>query len=491
LLSWQTPLLAADWHVQPRFLLSETYSDNIYLAPSGDKQDDFVTQVNPGISVDGQGKRVKARINYSLQNAMYASDSSLNVTNQHLNADGSAELVKNLFFMDARSSISQQIADARGRVGLDNLNIGNQANVFTYGISPYLKLRMASFAKAELHFSDDHVENQSDSISDAETQDYNAQIKSGSRFGRMQWDANYQQRDLLRSTVGDSHYQSANADIHYNLLSSWNLLVHGGYEDNSLPNIADPHNGSYWSAGLEWAPSSRFSASATTGDRNWDANLHLQPNMRTMLQVSYRERDVGLVRGPSWNANLSHRTRHTTWSLTYSEESTTVQSLQVSGQQFFNLVDANGNLIVDPNTGQPVVLARNVFSLTDQDFIRKRGQLAVNLKTGKSDVVMSVFSERRTYSLSNSSEDVVGTAESWTWRFAPRTSGMIGVGWQRRNPANTDLHEDLWHGSFRLTHRLSPKSNASLEYAHLQNNSIAAYDNYVENRIVLQVSMRF
>lgn len=491
LMSWQAPLFAAQWHVQPRLMLGETYSDNITLAPAGSEESDFVTQINPGVSVNGQGRRVKLNLNYTLQNAIYASDSKRNASNHQLAATGNAELIKDIFFVDARSSISQQIVDPQGRVGLDNLNIGNQGDVFTYGFSPYLKLRMASYAKAELRFNDDHVENQSSSISDAETQEYTAHINSGPRFGRLNWDADYHQQDLLRKTVGDSHYQNANANVRYHLLSSWNLLARGGYEDNSLPDIANPYNGSYWSAGLEWVPSPHFSASATTGENNWDADLSLRPTDRTFLHVGYRDRNVGLVRGPSWNVNLSHRTRHTTWQGSYSEESTTVQTLQVSGQQFFTLVDSQGNVIVDSNTGLPVVLVRNVFSLTNEDFIRKRGQLAVTLNTGKSNVVLSVFNEHRTYSLSNNSEYVVGTTDSWTWKFAPRTSSMIGGGWQQTRPANSNQHDQLWHGSIGLIRKLSPKVNGSLEYSYLQRNSILASGDYTENRVTMQVNMLF
>ncbi|MEJ2651720.1 MAG: TIGR03016 family PEP-CTERM system-associated outer membrane protein [Gammaproteobacteria bacterium] len=491
LMSWQAPLFAAKWQVHPRLMLGETYSDNINLAPPGSEKSDFVTQINPGVSVDGRGRRVKVKVNYALLNSIYASEGSRNRSHHKLAASGNAELIKSIFFVDARSSVSQQIVNAQGPVGLDFLNVGNQATVFTYGLSPYLKLRLASYANAELRFSDDHVENQSSGISDAERQEYTAHVNSGPRFDRLQWNADYQQRELIRRGPGDSHYENAHANVRYHLLSSWNILARGGYEDNSLSGLASPYNGSYWSAGLEWAPSRRFVASATTGENNWDAAISLRPTDRTFLHVGYRNRKVGLVRGPSWDATLSHYTRHTTWQGSYSEESTTVQTLQVTGQQFFALVDSQGNPIVDPNTGLPVILAQNVFSLTNEDFLRKRGQLAVTLNTGKSQVVLSVFNERRTYSLSNNSEYVVGTTDSWTWKFAPRTSSMIGGGWQRRRPDGSDRHDELWYSRIGLTRRVSPKVNASVKYSHLERNSVMGAGDYAENRVELRVNMRF
>lgn len=491
LMSRQTPLFAAQWQVQPTLLLAETYTDNIALAPSGSEETEFVTQINPGVALHGQGGRIKLNVNYVLQNAIYATDGTRNSSNHQLAANGNAELVKNIFFVDARSSISQQIVDANGRVALSNLNIGNQANVFTYGLSPYLKLRFASYADADLRFSDDHVENQNGNISDAESQQYTAHLNSGQRFGRLQWDADYQQRDLNRDVNGDAHYQSANANARYHVLSSWNLLARGGYEDNNLPTVTNPHNGSYWSAGLEWAPSRRARVSATKGENNWDAGLSLQPTERTSLHVGYRDRDIGLIRGPSWEAALTHRTRRTTWQASYTEKSTTTQVLQITGQQFFNVMDSQGNLIIDPSTGLPLILVRNVFSLTDQDFIRKRGQLTVTMNTGKSDIILGVFNERRTYSLSNAAEDVSGTTASWTWRFAPRTSTLLGGAWQRRNPVNTDSHGDSWNGSIALIRTVSQDTKASLGYSHLKSGNIAANGGYDENRVTLQLNMRF
>jgi len=491
LMLWHMSAFAAQWQMHPSLQLSETYTDNVALDPPGNEKTEFVTQINPGVSLHGEGGHIRLDLNYRLQNLIYAGDASSNASHHQLAASGNAELVKDIFFVDARSSISQQIVNANGPVGIDNLNIGNQADVFTYGLSPYLKLRMASYANAELRYSVDRVENQSANISDAESQQYSLHMNSGPRFERLQWDADYRRQDMNLSTGEDSRYQSANADMRYHLLTAWNFLARGGQEDNTLQTVTDPHNGSYWSAGLEWMPSPRITASATTGYNNWDADLSLQPSERTSFHVGYRERDVGLVRGPSWNAALSHRTRRTTWQASYIEESTTVQALQLTGRQFFHLVDSQGNLIVDPNSGLPIVLVRNIFSLTDQEFIRKRGQFSVAMNTGKSDIVLSVFDERRSYSLSNTSEDAVGSTVSWTRQVSPRTHTVVGGGWQRTDLSGSDNHDDLWHGDLALVHRLSQDANASLEYSHMQRNSISANSDYDENRVTAQLDMRF
>ena len=138
-----------------------------------------------------------------------------------------------------------------------------------------------------------------------------------------------------------------------------------------------------------------------------------------------------------------------------------------------------------------MVLVRNVFGLTDDNFLRKRGQLAVTMKTGRSDVVFSFFGERRTYhGLRKNTEGVMGPTVSWTYRAAPRTRTVIGGGWQRRNPTGPDNNEYTWNGSLALIRTISPKIDASLAYSYLKRNTPSVSDKYDENRVMFQINMQ-
>ena len=86
---------AAEWKVLPRLNLIETYSDNLRLSPGG--QGDFVTQINPGILLNGTGRRFILSADYTMNNLIYAENSSLTRMRQQLNARGTAELMK-IFF---------------------------------------------------------------------------------------------------------------------------------------------------------------------------------------------------------------------------------------------------------------------------------------------------------------------------------------------------------------------------------------------------------
>ena len=183
-------------------------------------------------------------------------------------------------------------------IGLDNINPGNTANVFTYGVSPYLKLRMKSYADAELRYDIDRVEYQNANVSGAQNQRYSLRINSGPGFYRLNWNINYRQEDLQQSSAFDRHTKSATLTMRYGIVRSLHFLAYSGYEDNQVPvsSNATAANGSYWSAGLEWVPSRHITASATTGKNYRTADLMLSPIDRTSLHIGYRDKSVGTDR---------------------------------------------------------------------------------------------------------------------------------------------------------------------------------------------------
>ncbi len=489
-LSGQT-VTAGQWQVNTYLDFSEVYTDNVSLSPAGAEQDEFITQISPGIGINGQSGRAKLNLNYRFQNLIYGHDVADSNANHQLLANGNIELVKNWFFVDAKSSISQQIVDADLSAPLDNFNLGNRADVITYGVSPYLKLHFGSYAAGEVRYGIDRVENQSTALADTETTQYSAAFNSGPAFSRLTWGMNYRHEEMQRESGPDSLRENASAVIRYRVHETFNVLARGGHENNEVVTNRSPKNGSYWSAGGEWSPSRYLTLSATTGENNWDADVYLRPTTRTQLHVGYRDLEVGLNPGGVWTADFSHYTRRSSWQLSYLEESTTTQTLQLAGRQFFLVVDANGNLLIDPRTGFPVVVVNNLFSLTDQEFIRQRLQGSVTWKSGKSDFVLGAYNERREFEISNESEDVLGANASWVWRLKPRTQSILGGGWQYRNPAGTSEADELWYASLGLNRSITQKVNSSLEFRHTERASGAAGRDYDENRLSLQLNMRF
>jgi uncharacterized protein (PEP-CTERM system associated) len=494
LMSWHMPVFADQWQLHPTLQLEEIYTDNVTLAPPSQAESDFVTAINPGFRFNGEGGRVKANVSYLSQNFLYANNSSFDSSYQQLAANATAELRKNVFFVDATSSINQQIINPQGLVAVDNINpSSNLMSVITYGVSPYMKLKLDSYVDGELRYKIDQIDYQNANFPAGQQQQYSLLMKSGPGFGRLSWNLGYQQLDLVESTLFDMHTKIATSSIRYHLSHSWNVLAYAGYDDNQVPagEAISPINGSYWSAGLEWAPSRHITASATTGVNDRTADLMLRPTERTSLHVGYRDQSVGLIVGSTWTADLTHFTRRTTWRASYAEQRTTVQSLEFLGQQNFELQDKQGNVVIDPNTGFPVVLAANVFGLVNGDFISKRSQATVTLNTGKSDVTFAAYNEHRDYSLLPQPISIAGAMASWNWRITSRTHTMLSGSWQRYTQENPNQSNDLWYGNLALVRSLSQLMNVSLGYRYLEANSLFGAADHLENRLTLQLNMQF
>src|SRR2546423_15691081 len=69
---------AETWRIAPSLTVAETLTDNVNLAPDGLKRSDLITQIVPGIRIDGTGARLKLNLNYQMNNILYARESSQN-----------------------------------------------------------------------------------------------------------------------------------------------------------------------------------------------------------------------------------------------------------------------------------------------------------------------------------------------------------------------------------------------------------------------------
>src|SRR5688572_25215237 len=100
-LSGSGPVAAERWTVTPSITVTETITDNVTLAPSDRKQSDLITQITPGIRIDGAGARVKLNLDYRASRLLYANQSGSNSTQNFLNARGTVEAIEKWFFVDA------------------------------------------------------------------------------------------------------------------------------------------------------------------------------------------------------------------------------------------------------------------------------------------------------------------------------------------------------------------------------------------------------
>ena len=107
--------LAGSWEIQPRVALSEIYTDNVDLNPSGQEDDDLITEVTPGISLFRESSRLKVDVNYQAQVLKFVNEDDADKVNHGLDGSVSAELAEDFLFVDASGNVSQAIVDNRRR----------------------------------------------------------------------------------------------------------------------------------------------------------------------------------------------------------------------------------------------------------------------------------------------------------------------------------------------------------------------------------------
>jgi uncharacterized protein (PEP-CTERM system associated) len=494
-----TAVHAGQWTITPRLTLAEVYSDNINLDDS-DKEYDLVTEISPGISVHGESARLRADLDYQLQNTIFLRNSDANGTSHQLTADGTAEVTKNFFFVDAASSIGQSIVDADRTISTNNINnAGNQTDFYAYGVSPYIRPHFGGYADGEFRYSLDHVR-YDDSVSNSVENRFDANLVSGRKFGPLSWSANYAYDDLRRDKASNATYQNADGEASYFISRKFSLVAQAGWADNDIQTSEEIENGTYWAAGGFWQPSRYYSLEALTGVNLTTVTVGIYPGRRTSLLVTYRDRDVGLNPGETWSGTFSHRTRRTTWSADYIEDTTTQQQQQLGegGFGFLGVDPETGETNPNPQPGDLIVITPTgpITSLTNEVEERKRGSGSVGMRTGKTGLLFTVFSEKRRFLTSLREEDTWGFSSSIDRRVAPRTNAVLTGSWQRiedDDPRDNVENEerDFWFIDAQLRRQISPRLDGMVGYTFTRQESGRDDDGYDENRVIARITAYF
>lgn len=488
----------AEWTFTPRGSVATIYTDNITLAPSGEEESEFVIQITPGFSLQGAGRRLNLNLNYQAQNLLFVRESGRSTTFNQLQGQATAELYEDLFFLDARSTISQQIISARDRITTGNLPVtGNRSDVITFGVSPYLRNDFAGYAETELRYSFDAVRVER-GTSDSISQGIDFNINSGERFTRLRWNGQYRRQQINRSngdeaqlgSGSDVRFEDAFGLVSYQLTEEYSLLAEAGYANNDFRSTRNIRNGFFWAAGLGWQPSRYFYAEALYGPRDKRATINFSPHTRLSLELTWRDRDVGLNPGTVFNGSLSYRRRHSSWEARYSETTRTIQQL-LTEQQVFALQDPlTGEPIIGPG-GEPVLVEQDIFSLTDEVIVRKRFQLTQTYTKGRTALRLSAFKEEREFEETLRTQDGFGGNASWTWRFARRMRSDLQLFVQNIEFSEDDRSDLFWSLQASLTRDLSRHMEGAMVFRHTERESNQGGNDFQENRVTAQVTYTF
>ncbi len=531
---YQKDLWARNWQLDPSLTIQETYSDNVRLAPSGQEKSAFVTEISPGISFSRRTARNQIDLNYRMQNYFNAGGSDGYDLFHQFQFDSTTELLKKSLFLDLSSSISQQNV-SNIRSANDNITGSeNRTNVTRYGFSPYWTPHLHGYADGELRFRYEKLstdrDNQNDStslantntlnanasLSDSETIEESIHLKSGWRFSRVTWAVNFVNREQTRERGNDVIFRNADGLIRLHLNREFSFFAQAGYADNSFQGFSNNRNrnGFFYTVGGGWHPSRYFGIEAGFGNNSF-VTLELSPTRRMKWDITYRNNDIGTNTGSIWESHFEWKTRRATWTASYSENTTTVQTLLAETRPFTLVDAATGQPVIDPVTNQPFQRDISLPNLVDEVFVRKRGEISFAYRTAKTDLNARIFSENRIFQVSGRKDDVVGASADLDWRFTRRTSFFARSTWQKRdrkssllpslttNTTNitnstvstSDFSDNRFDFSIGLTRRIpfrfgrNSQMNARIEYRYLNQTSDSDFNEFQENRISASLQM--
>ena len=408
------PALAVEWQVTPQVDVAETYSDNITLAPdTAIASEDYVTQIAPSIAIKGKGNRLTLDSRYTLQSFYYAKDADRNQSHNQFYLMTDAELIDEFFYLSASAQVVQQQLTAGGVVA-DNLNVNSgRGDVVTTRIEPRVKRRLGKFAEFDLSYSEGRIHYGSGSIADARLEETKLLLGRSQDSTKLDWQLRYSQSEQWVTDRLSVERQQSAATFRYPVFDHVSMIANGGREEGRVSSSRSYQDGTYWSAGLRWTPSPHFSLEAASGDKDQQAQLLWIPGIRTTLNVTYLNRDVGVRASDVWTATFQHSTRRMRWLFTRSKEITNDATLAI--------VDINGDLI----RGESYVRILNYFGITEESFTRTSSVGSVMYTARRNDFSLGINSEQRDYQLSGRQAQLQGSYVGWGFKLSAKASSDL------------------------------------------------------------------
>lgn len=455
--------VTAQWSVIPTLTLAGNYTDNVTLAPAGQEEAEFVTQVAPGISIRGNSQRNVLLLDYRLQGLLYSEDSRRNAVFNQLQADTTSKVLGDFLFFDTSATIAQRIVDATRVVSSNFTDNENLSDVFAVSFSPHVRHAFGSTALGALRYNygvvDFESEQQSDS--DSDIQQLSGLLESGPAFTRVDWALSYDHDRFDFANNDQVVLEEASLEVGYLLIPALRLFASGGFEniDTTDSTLIEP-DGAIWDAGVSWAVSPRTTLTGSYGDR------------------FFGERFFG---------QLTHETTRSSWSVEYSEDVTTVTEAELVEPVFLRN-DPFGNPLLRGRISAGGIVNPTV---EPDPFVERSFSSSLALRFGRTTFQLTVFDQRREFITSVDTEQVRGFRSNLEWRFAGASELEFFGQWLTRDLITTAPDEIIWQAGARYNRLIRPNLTATLEYRHFRFDTDVVMDESTENVISLTIEKLF
>jgi uncharacterized protein (PEP-CTERM system associated) len=488
---------AERWTITPSITVSETFTDNVALAPSDRKQSDLITQITPGIRIAGAGARVQLNLDYRASRFLYANQSGSNSTQNSLDARGRLEAIEKWFFVEGVGTISQQSVSAFGSqpTAAGSIN-ANRVETATYRLSPYVKGQLGTAAEYQVRYNFSSTSaNSSVNGSAAASQYPTTRVEEWLGFlkGRtgvtgLGWSIDGSNQVVHRSIASDAEATLLRGTLSYQFDRPVRVSAFGGREYNNYASIEQEGHNNYGGR-VEWFPTDRTQVAAMREKRFF---------------------------GNSHDYSARHRTRLTSWEFTDHKDATALpQQLATAGRgTAFQLLD---NLLQsqfpDPvlraqeverrllQNGIPANLAVPNTILTTTVYVQRARRAAVSMLGARNTVtVAAIWTATEPVTAAEAAFDDFSRASQikqrsisadWAHRLSA-TSSMNALVSQIHTTGTgaTRLESTQSFLTVLLRHQISPKMSATMSARRVLFNS-STTTGYNENAVLGSLSVVF
>jgi uncharacterized protein (PEP-CTERM system associated) len=456
---------AGDWTITPRINVEQTYSDNVGLRPSGLERDELITSVNPGIAVRGEGKRIQVSFEYNLEGLRYHRDDSANAINQQAQFQGTAELWKDVAFVDTNLTHSQQNTNSLGVTAADNIaTTGNSSDVTTLSISPYFRHHLGNLADTESRFTANSVTNDQNGVKSTSTsRTSQLMVNSGRKFARSPWNVTYRTERIENTDGSLTRFRSLNGELRYRIDRHYGLVARLGHERNEFASSVSDQDGRSWSFGGTWTPTPRTNVEAGYGHRFFDHNYFL---------------------------TAEHTMRRLRFSASYNEDVTTTRQIQLE-RILVPLVDDVGEPVFDPATGSQAEVPVDTVNATNEVLVQAAFAGSIAYSHRRIDATLSLFATERTFQVSRNVSTVSGARLRVSRRLSRVGTLTFNSSVQITEDSASNQEDTRVSADLRYSHRFGQTFRATAALAHVQQSSSVVTNEYDENRVTLGVVATF
>lgn len=457
---------AGQLDIAPSLEARQTFSDNIDLETDEEKQSALISEVVPGLSVRSTGARLTGALDaFPILRYQSAGDAEGYDLAGDLAGFATLEAVERILFVDAQASVSQQVLDNR-----DVASTGNENDVITYRISPYLRHRFGGAAQGEARYllsqvtirgAEDNVGNVA--ASDTTTQSLRLSLESPNLSTRLKWSVFGLVLEEDRSDDDDVSRREVAGEAEYAFSRAIGVIFGAGYqqfEDGVAANEVDDPT---WKVGVRLTPGPRTEFRATAGERDGD------PNFAADFEYKFSSRTI-------LRANFSRV-------LETSQErlDRTLSNIDV-GDETDDLIDQDTDLAFNPDPSP--------FSIDDQTTRTDTLRVGLNGVRGRNAFSINASWSEQEVRPTGTTDTIIPVSASFTRRLSPRSTLDLTLAYERSDFDDGQLDNE-YSAAAGLTYRLSETVEAESSYSFRLQDSNVATSEFEEHRILFALRKSF